>query len=88
VPFDMDMNAFTDEQGRRARKLFSAVVLAALDDAILEQKKTGTGVTTIASWARSKDGKIILYSAGIDPNERTVKGMMAFVERGVKSTVA
>ena len=88
MPFDMDMNAFTDEQGRRARKLFSAVVLAALDDAIAEQKKSGTGVDAIGAWARSADGRIILNNAGIDPNERTVKGMMAFVERGIKSTVA
>jgi len=88
VAFDMNQAALTDEQGRRARKLFSAVVLAALDDAIAEEKKHGTGVSGIATWARSKDGKIVLHSAGIDPNERTIKGMMEFVARGIKTTVA
>ncbi|MEM1343619.1 MAG: DUF6280 family protein [Pseudomonadota bacterium] len=88
MALDMDMTALTEEQGRRARKLFSAVVLAALDDAILDERKHGTGVSGIATWARSKDGRIVLHSAGIDPNERTIKGMMAFVERGIKSTAA
>ena len=31
----VDGTAFNNEQGNRARKLFAAVVLAALDDAIL-----------------------------------------------------
>ena len=34
----VDGKAFTNEQGDRARKLFSAVVLAALDDAIEDDK--------------------------------------------------
>ncbi|MGF1502507.1 MAG: DUF6280 family protein [Paracoccaceae bacterium] len=84
----MTHQASLDEQGRRARKLFSAVVLAALDDAIMEEKKSGSGVASIAHWARSKDGKLILSSAGIDPCERTVENMKAFVSRGIKSTVA
>ena len=33
----VDATAFNSEQGNRARKLFAAVVLAALDDAIAEQ---------------------------------------------------
>ena len=32
----IDSTAFNFEQGQRARKLFAAVVLAALDDAIAE----------------------------------------------------
>ena len=34
----VDGNAFNNEQGNRARKLFAAVVLAALDDAIADDK--------------------------------------------------
>ena len=34
APDFVDSNAFNFEQGQRARKLFAAVVLAALDDAI------------------------------------------------------
>ena len=30
----------------------------------------------------------VLMCAGIDPNERTVKGMMEFVRRGVRTSVA
>ena len=35
----IDGSAFNFEQGQRARKLFAAVVLAALDDAIADDKK-------------------------------------------------
>jgi hypothetical protein len=35
----VDGTAFNNEQGNRARKLFAAVVLAALDDAIADDKK-------------------------------------------------
>ncbi|MEO0680185.1 MAG: DUF6280 family protein [Pseudomonadota bacterium] len=83
-----DMTSFTNDQGARARKLFSAVVLAALDDAVMEQRKNGSGVENIARWARSKDGREVLTCAGIDPNERTVKGLMEFVEKGIRTSVA
>ena len=39
----VDATAFNCEQGNRARKLFAAVVLAALDDAIADNKKYGNG---------------------------------------------
>ena len=65
-----------------------AVVLAALDDAIADDKKYGNGLEVIARWARSRDGREVLMCAGIDPNERTVKGMMDFVRRGVRTSVA
>lgn len=38
----VDGTAFNNEQGNRARKLFAAVVLAALDDAIADDKNTAT----------------------------------------------
>ena len=37
----VDASAFKTEQGNRARKLFEAVVLAALDDAIADDRKYG-----------------------------------------------
>jgi hypothetical protein len=84
----IDGTAFTQEQGQRARKLFAAVVLAALDDAISDDKKYGNGPEQIARWARSRDGREVLSCAGIDPNERVVKGLMEFVARGVRTSVA
>ncbi len=78
----VDGTAFNYEQGQRARKLFAAVVLAALDDAIADDKKYGNGPEQIARWARSRDGREVLSCAGIDPNERVVKGLMEFVSQG------
>lgn len=84
----VDGTAFNYEQGQRARKLFAAVVLAALDDAIADDKKYGNGPDQIARWARSRDGREVLSCAGIDPNERVVKGLMDFVSKGVRTSVA
>lgn len=84
----VDNSAVTNDQGKRAQKLFAAVVLAALDDAISDDKKYGNGPEVIARWARSRDGREVLMCAGIDPNERCVKGMMEFVRRGVRTSVA
>lgn len=83
-----DTVAETNAQGRRARNLFAAVVLAALDDAIAENMKYGNGVESIARWARSRDGRDVLLCAGIDPTERCVDGLMRFVEKGVRTSVA
>jgi hypothetical protein len=84
----VDGTAFNHEQGQRARKLFAAVVLAALDDAIADDKKYGNGPDQIARWARSRDGREVLTCAGIDPNERVVEGLMKFVANGVRTSVA
>jgi hypothetical protein len=84
----VDGTAFNHEQGNRARKLFAAVVLAALDDAIADDKKYGNGPEQIARWARSRDGREVLTCAGIDPNERVVQGLMEFVGNGVRTSVA
>ncbi|WP_210528051.1 DUF6280 family protein [Rubellimicrobium arenae] len=84
----IDGTAYNNEQGNRARKLFAAVVLAALDDAIADDKKFGNGPEQIARWARSKDGREVLTCAGIDPNERVVQGLMDFVAKGVRTSVA
>ncbi len=42
----------------------------------------------IARWARSRDGREVLSCAGIDPNERVVTGLMDFVGKGVRTSVA
>ena len=55
----VDGTAFNNEQGNRARKLFAAVVLAALDDAIADDKKYGNGPEQIARWARSRVARSI-----------------------------
>lgn len=69
-------------------KLFASVVLAALDDAILDQQQSGTGVETISRWARSMDGQTVLRCAGIEPSNRCIKGLTKFVTNGVKTSVA
>ena len=84
----VDATAFNSEQGNRARKLFAAVVLAALDDAIADDRKCGNGPEQIARWARSRDGREVLSCAGIDPNERVLEGLMEFVAKGIRSSVA
>ena len=85
---DYDDTAFNHEQGSRSRKLFAAVVLAALDDAIADERKYGNGKENIQRWARSRDGREILTCAGVDPNERVVDGLIEFVSRGVRTSVA
>lgn len=84
----VDATAVANDQGKRAQKLFAAVVLAALDDAIADDKKYGNGQEVIARWARSRDGREVLTCAGIEPNERAVKGLMDFVAKGVRTSVA
>ena len=70
MALDNDALSYTNEQGRRARKLFAAVVLAALDDAIKDEKTygTGKGAEGIARWANSRDGQEVLTNAGIEVN--------------------
>lgn len=87
---EMDALAWGQAQGDRARKLFSAVVLAVLDDAVRDEKKLGEGmgVDSVTRWARSKDGRLVLSCAGIDPTERAVKGLAAFVQRGERVSSA
>jgi len=85
---DTEAIAFVNDQGERARKLFSAVVLAALDDAIRDEKVDGTGAEALARWARSRDGREVLNCAGVDPNDRAIDGMVAFVHRGIRVSSA
>ena len=84
----LDTTVNKSDQGGRAQRLFAAVVLAALDDAIADDKKYGNGAEQIARWARSRDGREVLSCAGIDPNERVVEGLMEFVSKGIRTSVA
>jgi len=70
------------------RKLFASVVLAALDDAIIDDRRYGNGVDDIGRWARSRDGREVLTCAGIEPTERCIQGMQAFVRNGVRTSIA
>jgi hypothetical protein len=57
-------------------------------DGIADNKKYGNGPEQIARWARSRDGREVLSCAGIDPNERVVSGLMEFVSKGIRTSVA
>jgi len=81
-----DRSAFRKLQSHRAIKMFSAVVLAVLDDAIADQNKNGSGEENIKRWARSRDGREVMTCAGIDPNERVVENLAAFVSRGTRTS--
>ena len=85
---DTEAIAVADDQGGRARKLFAARVRAARDDAIRDEKVDGTGAEALARWARSRDGCEVLNCAGIDPNDRAIAGMVAFVRKGVRVSSA
>jgi len=69
-------------------QLFASVVLAALDDAIIDEHQSGRGTDAISRWARSRDGQMVLRCAGIEPSNRCIKGLQAFVAQGVKTSVA
>ena len=64
----VDGSAFNNEQGNRARKLFAAVVLAALDDAIADDKKSLSSSVSITSWIASGIGVGLIYSSGTKDN--------------------
>ena len=83
----LERTEFIREQAKRTNSLFSAIVLAALDDAIASEKRFGNGPQEIAHWARSRDGQAILTCAGIDPSERVVQGLIDFVTKGVRVSV-
>ena len=80
--------AHNNEQGLRAKQLFAAVVLTALDDAMADDTKYGNGCDQIANWARSKDGREVLSNAGIEPSERVVQSLVEIVKRGIRTTIA
>ncbi len=84
----LTQNPSTTEQARRIQQLYSAVVLAVIDDAIKDQSRIGTGADDIVRWAGSRDGREVLMNAGIEPNSRTAAGLMRFVEQGQPTNTA
>ncbi|UWR28098.1 DUF6280 family protein [Sulfitobacter sp. S223] len=82
------INTNLNHTGDAHRKLFAAVVLAALDDAILDEQKRGNGAESIARWAASRDGQTVLSCAGITPSERCIEGLKGFVKRNVRTSTA
>ncbi|MGJ8595632.1 DUF6280 family protein [Sulfitobacter sp.] len=84
---DLDRAEHIREQSIRTTKLFAAIVLTALDDAIVSERKYGNGQQEIARWARSRDGQTVLTCAGVNPSDRVVQGLMNFVIRGMRTSV-
>ena len=79
------------EQAVRMRVMWSEVVLTSLDDAIrdtaIESKKDkGRALNYLARWANSRNGREVLSLAGIAPGKRTTEGMVAFADKGLKTT--
>ncbi|MGB3245600.1 MAG: DUF6280 family protein [Sulfitobacter sp.] len=70
------------------QRLFASVVLAVIDDAIVDENHGGDGVDIIARWARSQDGQTVLRCAGIDPSQRCIDGLKRFVQQGIKPSAA
>lgn len=85
---EADRQAYVRDQANKARKLFASVVLAALDDAIVQSRRYGDGEGQIRRWALSRDGREVLHCAGIEPNDRVADGLAAFVANGVRTSVA
>ena len=63
-------------------------MLAALDAAIADDRKYGNAPAQIARWARSRDGREVLSCACDEPHERVVEGLMEFVAKGIRTSVA
>jgi len=83
-----EAQAVTADEASRHRKLWSAVVLAALDDAIVENRRFGNGTAQIKRWSESRDGREVLQAAGIEPSEIVTQALGAFVDAGVRTSVA
>ncbi|MEH6644649.1 DUF6280 family protein [Sulfitobacter sp.] len=81
-------NTSLNNSGEPHRKLFAAVVLAVLGDAILDEQKRGNGAESIARWAASRDGQTVLSCAGINPSERCIEGLKGFVKKDEKTSTA
>ena len=62
-------------------------MLAALDDAIADDRKYGNGQSKLQD-GRSRDGREVLSCACIETNERVVEGLMEFVAKGIRTSVA
>ena len=78
-------------QAARMRDMWSAVVIAAINDAIRHasresEKNKGRALKTLELWANSRDGRDVLRMAGIDPDKLVTDCMVAFAVKGVPCT--
>ena len=87
---DYETIAQDREQHSRRTKLFAAVVIAVMDDYIQDVKKYGLydTITRCRAWFFSNDGKEVLACAGISVSERTLDGMIEFITKGIRSSIA
>lgn len=82
------------EQARRIRRLFCAVVMEAIDEAIAADVKHAqfgqmhVGRDKFVEWAQSEDGKYVMMLAGIEHDAVTIGNLIKFVDRGVRTAVA
>lgn len=87
---DYEKNAQDREQHGRRTKLFAAVVIAVMDDYIQDVKTYGLSdtITRCRAWFFSNDGKEVLTCAGISVSDRTLNGMIEFITKGIRSSIA
>lgn len=83
-----DKNQALIDYANRARKMWAAVVLTAINDAIKENKETGEGTEKITRWAKSRDGRDVLSNAGLDPTDCVVVGIGALVDKGIRVSIS
>lgn len=83
-----EVGAVNAQHAAGLQKLFSAVVLASLDDAIQDESKAGDGIGSLRRWFKSKDGQEVMLRAGIEPSDRTLAGLIRFVEAGQPTSKA
>lgn len=74
------------EQASRSQKMWAAVVLAAIDDAIKDDRKYGNGPEQMRRWACSRDGREVLSNSGIEHSSRVVDGLVAYVTKGIPTS--
>lgn len=73
----------------RCRDLWAAVVLEAVDEAIEADRIKGRdGIAEFRRWAGSRDGRLVIGCAGIEPGPRATERLAALVARGVKTNAA
>lgn len=83
----VDGTAFNAEQGNRARKLSQPSYWLLWTTRLPTTRNTAMARNKLPA-GRARDGREVLSCAGIDPNERVVSGLMDFVGKGVRTSVA
>ena len=81
-------HSLSTDQGSRIRSLFASVVMAAIDDAIKDNKDGYDGTAQIRRWANSRDGKEVLTCAGIEPGNNVTSELEKIVGLGVPTFIS